>query len=363
MKVLTILGTRPEIIRLSRIIDRLDRASIEHVIAHTGQNYDPALSDIFFRELNIRTPDYHLHLGGHTFGMQVGEMFSKVEDILVKECPDKVLVLGDTNSALCAILAERKGIPVYHMEAGNRCYDRNVPEEINRKVIDAVCSYNIPYTPGSRENLLREGLHPHRVWVSGNPIYEVLQHYESRIDESKALEHLGLASRQYFLVTIHRAENVDSAVRVKNIFEALGRIADRYQYPVMISVHPRTKERLRQFGVTLDHPKLRFHEPFGFFDFVQLQRHALCVLTDSGTVQEESCLFRVPTVTVRQSTERPETITCGSNALSGVTTDAICDCVDLMVQSPRSWNAPEGYEDNNVSTKLVQFLLGGLSYV
>lgn len=363
MKVLTILGTRPEIIRLSQIIHKLDKWAEHHVLVHTGQNYDHTLSDVFFDELKVRKPNYHIHLKNHTFGKQVSQMFAGVEQVLIREQPDKVLVLGDTNSALCALLAERMGISVYHMEAGNRCYDTTVPEEINRKVIDTVSSYNIPYTPGSRENLLREGIHPTRVWMSGNPIYEVLQHYQSSIDQSHILEQFGLKENHYFVVTVHRSENVDSNERLQNIFAGLRMVANEFNYPMFISVHPRTAERLKRFQILVDHPNFILHEPLGLFDFIRLQRTASCVITDSGTVQEESCILGVPAVTIRQSTERPETILCGSNMLSGLTPKQILNCVQLMMNSPRSWSLPDGYCDLNVSMKLIQFLIGGLTYV
>lgn len=363
MKILTILGTRPEMIRLSQIIYKLDQWATHHVLVHTGQNYDRTLSTIFFDQMNIRQPNYHIRLKQHTFGAQVGQMYSEVEEILNKERPDKLLVLGDTNSALCAVLAERMGIAVYHMEAGNRCYDTTVPEEINRKVIDAVSSYNLPYTSGARENLLREGIHPKRIWVSGNPIYEVLQHYQTEISQSDVLQQLGLTRSQYFVVTVHRAENVDSEISLRNIIEGLRLVAEKFDYPVFISVHPRTLVRLRQYHIATNHPRFMLHEPLGLFDFVRLQNDAACVITDSGTVQEESCILQTPTVTIRQSTERPETILCGSNMLSGLTAEQILTCVDLMMQSSRTWNCPDGYCDTNVSSKIVQFLIGGLTYV
>lgn len=363
MKILTILGTRPEIIRLSRVIQKLDDSSADHIVVHTGQNYDRTLSDVFFQEMNVRKPDYHVNLKSHTVGMQLSQMFCELEAILADEKPDKVLVLGDTNSALCALLAERMGIQVYHMEAGNRCYDKLVPEELNRKVIDAVASYNLPYTPGSRENLLREGMHPNRIWVSGNPIFEILQHYQAQIDQSTILDRLQMTPNQYFVVTVHRAENVDSIDRLRSIFNGLQLVAERFNYPIFISVHPRTKERLERFGILVDEPRFMLHEPLGLFDFVRLQRHATCVITDSGTVQEESCILGVPAVTIRQSTERPETMVCGSNMLSGVRAMDILNCVDVMVQSPRNWEIPDGYCDANVSTKIQQFLIGGLTYV
>jgi UDP-N-acetylglucosamine 2-epimerase (non-hydrolysing) len=360
---MTILGTRPEIIRLSLIIKKLDSLAKHHILVHTGQNYDRYLSDIFFDQMKVRRPDYHVHIGSHSFGQQVGYMFSEVEKIMVQEKPDRILLLGDTNSALCAILGERLGIPVYHMEAGNRCYDLSVPEEINRKIIDSISSFNLPYTNGSRENLLREGIRPNRIWVSGNPIYEVIMHYEGDIDQSQILRKKGLENKQYVLVTSHRAENVNDETRLRNIINGLELIAQRLNIPVICSVHPRTKNCLNQFSIEVNDSRVILSEPFGFFDFIKLQKHATCVVTDSGTVQEESCIFGVPAVTIRQSTERPETIICGSNMLSGLDSQRIAECVDLMVQNKPSWMSPEGYEDSMVSTKVVQFVLGGLTYV
>jgi UDP-N-acetylglucosamine 2-epimerase (non-hydrolysing) len=363
MKVMTILGTRPEIIRLSLVIRKLDLFATRHILVHTGQNYDRSLSDLFFEQMGIRQPDYKIQMGSHSFGQQVGNMFSEVEKLMTKEKPDRILVLGDTNSALCAVLGERMGIPVYHMEAGNRCYDSTVPEEINRKVIDAIASYNLPYTPTARENLLREGISPQRIWISGNPIFEVLQYYKQDIDQSDILQKMGLQKEKYILVTAHRAENVDNETRLRNIMEGLQLIAKHLQYPIICSVHPRTKDRLNKFGVAIHHQLIQLCEPFGFFDFIQLQKYALCVVTDSGTVQEESCIFGVPAVTIRQSTERPETMICGSNTVSGLEPNRIAACVNLMIHTRHSWICPEGYEDPNVSTKIVNFLLGGLSYV
>ncbi|SEN11994.1 non-hydrolyzing UDP-N-acetylglucosamine 2-epimerase [Lihuaxuella thermophila] len=363
MKVMTILGTRPEIIRLSLVIKKLDLLAARHVLVHTGQNYDHSLSSIFFKQLRVRTPDYHLQAGSHTFGGQVGQMFADVETIITKEEPDRILVLGDTNSALCAILAERMGIPVYHMEAGNRCYDPSVPEEINRKLIDSVSSFNLPYTEMSRQNLLREGISPQRIWVTGNPIYEVLQAFQLEIDQSDILQKMRVDEKNYILVTSHRAENVDNKERLQCIVEALQLIAEQQQMPVICSVHPRTRQRLKQFGIDVHHPLVIFSEPFGFFDFVKLQKHARCVVTDSGTVQEESCIFGVPAVTIRQSTERPETVICGSNTVSGIDSKRIAACVELMMQTVHSWTCPEGYTDPDVSTKVVNLVLGGQCYV
>ena len=363
MKVMTILGTRPELIRLSLIIPKLDQLAERHILVHTGQNTDPKLCDIFFSELGIRRPDYQFAPDGHSFGKQIGIMFEKMEQLLLRERPDRVLVLGDTNSALCAVLAERMGIPVYHMEAGNRCYDMTVPEEVNRKIIDAVSSYNLPYTPGARDNLLREGIEPHRIWTSGNPIFEVLNHFREQIDASDILKRMGLSPRAYVLVTAHRAENVDNEGRLRSIVKGLKLVAEKTQLTVVCSVHPRTRARMQQFSLDVVHPRLRWCEPFGFFDFVQLQKHACCVVTDSGTVQEESCILGVPAVTIRRSTERPETVLCGSNTVSGLEPERIAACVNLMINGMRQWESPAGYRDPDVSTKVTQFILGGLHHV
>lgn len=318
MKILTILGTRPEIIRLSLIIKKLDLYAGRHILVHTGQNFTATLSDIFFEDLNIRKPDYHLKAEKNTLGGQLGSMFTQLEEIFETEKPDKVLLLGDTNSALSAVLAERMNIPVVHMEAGNRCYDLRVPEEKNRRVIDSVSSYNLPYTKKSRENLLREGVPVNRIFVSGNPIYEVIQHYKDKIDESKILTKLGLETKEYFLATIHRAENVDHEESLKEILSGLEYVAQTYEKKIICSLHPRTASKLKSAVKANLSELIQFHEPFGLFDFIKLQKNAFCVLTDSGTVQEESCLLHVPAVTVRNTTERPETVECGSNVVSGV---------------------------------------------
>lgn len=359
MKIVTILGTRPEIIRLSLIMSKLDELAERHVIVHTGQNFTPTLSDIFFQEMKLRAPDYMLHHTSHTLGNQLSTMFKEVETILLREQPDKVLLLGDTNSALCAILAERMGIPVIHMEAGNRCFDLEVPEEKNRRVIDAISSTNMPYTPQSKQNLLREGIPSHKIVLSGNPIYEVLEHYRERIEASRILQTLGVETGRYFLVTTHRAENVDNPLYLQAILHALNEVAAWSGLRVLCSIHPRTRARIAQNPGMGMHPLVEFYEPFGFFDFVLLEKHALCVITDSGTVQEECCLFHVPTVTVRNSTERPETVDCGSNVVTGLESDRIVSAVKLMSQLPRDWSCPEGYLDRDVSGRVLKFVLGG----
>ena len=355
MKVLTILGTRPEIIRLSLIIAKLDQLT-DHVLVHTGQNYDISLDEVFFTELNVRKPDHYLSARG-SFGEQIGTILSRMEALLQSERPDKFLVLGDTNSSLAAIMAKRLSIPVYHMEAGNRCYDDRVPEEVNRRIIDHSSDVLMPYTERSRQNLIREGIAGNRIFVTGNPIYEVLTHFETEIAASKILEGLGLTREKYFLVTCHRAENVDVEVRLRNVAEALECLAAEFDMPVIVSVHPRTALRLKTFAVMCS-DRVRLCEPFGLFDFVALERHAFCVLTDSGTVQEECAIFGVPNVTIRDVTERPETIECGSNIVSGVTVKSILECAKAARRLRGKWVPPPEYVVDNVSDTVLKVVLG-----
>ncbi|HLO18146.1 MAG TPA: UDP-N-acetylglucosamine 2-epimerase (non-hydrolyzing) [Anaerolineales bacterium] len=358
MKILTVLGTRPEIIRLSRIIEKLD-ATCEHLVVHTGQNYDPNLNDVFFNEMNIRQPNIFLGAKG-SFGEVVGMILAGCEQVMRAEKPDKFLVLGDTNSALAAFIAKRLGIPVYHMEAGNRCYDDRVPEEVNRRVIDHSSDVLMPYTERSRQNLLREGIPGERVFVTGNPILEVITHYESQIHSSNIHKHLLVHPQEYFLVTLHRAENVDLDSRLHQFVQAIEQIGKKYQMPVVVSTHPHTRNRMQEFGVDLKKQHIHFMDPFGFFDFVYLERNAFCVLSDSGTVQEECAIFKVPNVTLRDVTERPETIECGSNILSGVDAESINRCVELVVNRSNQWRVPPEYLADNVSDTVVKILHGYL---
>jgi len=358
MNIVTILGTRPEIIRLSLVIRKLDLYADSHTLVFTGQNFVPSLSEVFFRELNVRQPDYILANKQLSLGGQLSVLFSETERILQAAKPDKVLVLGDTNSALSAIVAERMGIPVVHMEAGNRCYDWTVPEEKNRRVIDAIASINMPYTPQSKQNLLREGISNACIVETGNPIFEVLRHFDEEIAKSAILERLQLERESYFVVTVHRAENVDNPVHLKAIVDGLNRVAAKYGRRMICSLHPRTRSRLEGDPSLTLHPLVECYEPFGFFDFVTLEKNACCALTDSGTVQEECCIFHVPTVTIRNSTERPETVDCGSNVVSGVDADRIAKAVDAMLSMPADWVCPEGYLDTDVSAKVVKFLSG-----
>jgi len=356
MKILTVLGTRPEIIRLSRVIEKLD-ALCEHVLLHTGQNYDPNLNDIFFQQLGVRAPDEFLSAKG-SFGEQIGMILSKIEPILLAEKPDKFLVLGDTNSALAAIIAKRLGIPVYHMEAGNRCYDDRVPEEVNRRIIDHSSDVLMPYTERSRQNLLDEGIPGQRIYVTGNPILEVIQHHEEQIKNSNALQKLDIEPDNYFLITLHRAENVDIEPRLRKFAAALEALQKEYQLPIIVSTHPRTRNRLEAFGVSLGNSQIRFMEPFGFFDFVSLEQQARCVLSDSGTVQEECSIFKVPNVTLRDVTERPETVECGSNILSGAETESILRCVEVVLSQDPTWSPPVEYLAENVSQTVIRILTG-----
>lgn len=357
MKVMTIFGTRPEIIRLSQVVKQLDQFC-EHVLVHTGQNYDPNLSDIFFEELGVRTPDMHMGIQANSFADQVGSILEHTGKLLSEVCPDRLLILGDTNSGLSSIIAARMGIPVYHMEAGNRCYDDRVPEEINRRIIDHCSNVLMPYTQRSKENLLREGVERQRIFVIGNPIYEVLNTFAEQINASAIVDRLDIAAGAYFLVTLHRAENVDSTERLQRLMQALSQVADTYEQPVVVSLHPRTKDKLERSGLMPSSERVCLLPPFGFFDFVKLERQARCVLSDSGTVQEECCIFNVPNVTIRDVTERAETIECGSNILTGSDPDMIVQAVNMALRLPATWQSPAEYVEEHVSRAVTKIVLG-----
>jgi len=355
MKIVTILGTRPEIIRLSCIIPKLDKLC-HHILVHTGQNFDKNLSDVFFEQLQVRKPDYFLGIRGDTFGEQIGKIIIECEKVLRHEKPDKILILGDTNSSLCAIVAKRLGIPVYHMEAGNRCYDDRVPEEINRRIIDHSSDILLPYTERSRANLIKEGIANNRIYVTGNPIFEVIQQHQAKIDKSTILTDLKIQEKQYFLVTMHRQENVDIYERLQGILAALESLTKIYNLPVICSLHPRTKNWMNHYDIQINNPHIHFCAPFNFFDFIYLEQNALCVLSDSGTVQEECCIFKVPNVTVRDVTERPETLECGSNILSGALPDDIVRCVQVVLEQPSEWTIPREYINPSVSSTIIKIL-------
>jgi UDP-N-acetylglucosamine 2-epimerase len=358
VKVLVLLGTRPEIIRLSCVIERLDRLCDVHFV-HTGQNFDPALSDVFFDELGVREPDRHLGVTGDRFAARVGRIFEGMQDVLEEEEPDRVLVLGDTDSAMSAYVAKRLGIPVIHMEAGNRCFDDRVPEEVNRRMIDQASDLLLPYTSGSRRNLLREGFHPAQILVTGNPIKEVLARHQGSIAASSVFGDLGIEPGGYLVLTLHRQETTDVPDRLRSLIEEVGDAARELELPVVFSVHPRTRERLEGSVLDADGP-FRLCEPFGYFDFVALMRDSRCVLTDSGTVQEECCIMGVPTLTVRDATERPETIECGSNVLTGVGRGGVRPGLDWALSSPRSWQPPSEYLATEVSATVSAIVTGEL---
>ena len=363
MKILTILGTRPEIIRLSRVIPLLDEVCA-HTLVNTGQNYDPNLSANFFDELGVRKPDYQLEVQG-SFGIQMAMLIPGIEKIVSYEKPDRVLILGDTNSSLAAIVAARSGVPVYHMEAGNRSFSPTSPEEVNRRLVDHCSTVHLPYTERSRANLLAEGIESRKIFVTGNPIGEVLDHYEDKIDQSDVLARLGLEAKKYFLVTLHRAENVDDFGMLGNFQRAFDGIQREYQMPVIVSTHPRLRLRMGVLNRTsppkfVANKQVRFLDPFGFFDFIQLQKNAFCTLSDSGTVQEESAILNVPSVTLRDYTERPECVECGASILSGSDPQRILDSVKLATRGNHEWEVPAEYLRPNVAETVVKILLGHL---
>lgn len=356
-KVLTLIGTRPEIIKLALVIKKLDALpDVEHVLVHTGQNFAPNMKDVFFEELGLRAPDYYLDVKSDTLGGQIAKVIERSEEVLKKEQPDAFLVLGDTNSALSAIMAARLGIPILHMEAGNRAFDKRVPEEINRRTIDHISTWLFPYRNYPRENLIREGINPSKIFVTGDPYIEVLKHYEHKTQNTEVLSRMNLSAGEYFLATTHREENVENPVTLKNIVEGLGMVAQQYNQPVIWSLHPRTIEKLRQLGVTLP-AGVTAMEAMGFFDFITLEKHTKCLISDSGTVPQEGAVFGVPTVVIRNSMERPEVLDCGAAILSGTDSpEAILRAVNAMLNTPTTWNSP--YEqEGSPSDKMVKFIL------
>lgn len=356
MKILTIFGTRPEIIRLSLIIELLDRHA-QQVLVHTGQNYDPNLSDVFLRELGVRKIDHHLGIRASSFGDQAGQILTKVEALIDSERPNRVLILGDTNSGLAAVVAARRGVPVYHLEAGNRCYDNRVPEEVNRRIIDHCSTVLMPYTSRSAENLVAEGIPRDRIFVIGNPILEVLEKFDRRIDRSHVLREFGLRRRGYFVATMHRAENVDDSDRLLRHLAALDALAASFKRPVVLSVHPRTAEKISRSGWKADPKRIRLEKPLGLFDFIQLEKQALGVITDSGTVQEEACIFGLPNVTIRDVTERPETTECGSNILASDSSETLIAGMRLALEVGVGWTPPAEYTKRNVAATVARILL------
>lgn len=356
MKVMTIVGTRPEIIRLARVIGRLEK-TFAHVLVHTGQNYDHNLNQVFFDDLGLREPDHHLGVDTSSLGAVLGGVLIGTEQVILAEQPDAVLVLGDTNSCIATIMAKRMRVPTYHMEAGNRCFDENVPEETNRRLVDHVADFNLAYTEHARRNLLAEGIHPRRVLVTGSPMREVLDHYRTQIDASDVLNRLGLDAQQYFLVSAHREENVDSPARLRMLLDCLVAVHRRWPLPLLVSTHPRTRKRLEALDADLNGTDIRWMEPFGFHDYNKLQLHAACVLSDSGTISEESSILGFPAVTLRDSIERPEALDSGSIIMTGLDIDDVLRGVAMAMDDGvvRS-SIPVGYEVADTSRRVARFI-------
>jgi len=354
IKVTTILGTRPELIRLACIIKSMDEA-FEHRMVHTGQNSDPQLSDIFFEELEIRSPNVFLGVSTDSLGVFLGELFNVIEGEFVVNPPDAVVILGDTNSALAGIIAKRRGIPVYHLEAGNRSFDPNVPEEINRHIVDHFSDFNLAYTSHAKANLIREGMHPRNVSVIGSPLFEVLNRFNQNIKNSTILTDLNLTPRDYFLVSSHRQENIDNLERLRELVSALNLMATEYKLPIIVSTHPRTRNKLDELQANLN-PLIKLHKPFGFFDYNKLQLEARVVLSDSGSVSEESAILDFPAITIRDSMERPEALEAGSILMSGITPQGILECLRILENSPKSQVPPSEYFIPDTSTRVVNFI-------
>jgi UDP-N-acetylglucosamine 2-epimerase (non-hydrolysing) len=366
LTVVTVVGTRPEIIRLSRVIPLLDK-HFNHIFVNTGQNKDPMLSKVFFDELEIRTPDIYLDVDTSTLGSVLGDTLSKIEKVFLDHKPDAVLILGDTNSAISAVLAKRMHIPVYHMEAGNRSFDENVPEETNRRLVDHVSDFNLPYTEHARRNLLAEGLPPRRIMVSGSPMREVLDHYMQKIQASNVLKTLDLEPQNYFLVSAHRQENVDSQERLKDLLETLKKIHETWGLPIMVSTHPRTRKQLESIPGYRETKGVVFHEPFGFIDYNKLQLNAKCVLSDSGTISEESIILGFPAVTIRDSMERPEALEFGGIVMTGLKAANVIAGIRSVTEDGSSTKEtsanllPAGYEVTDCATRVVRFMLSTIS--
>jgi len=357
LKVLTIVGTRPEIIRLSATIKRLDKYT-DHVLVHTGQNYDYELNEVFFEDLGLRKPDHFLNADTSSLGAVLGSILTKIEAVLIAEAPDAVVVLGDTNSCISALMARRMKIPVYHMEAGNRSFDENVPEETNRRMVDHISDYNLVYTEHARRNLLAEGIHPSRILLMGSPMREVLEGNAAEIAASDIIAKQGLESGGYFLVSLHREENVDNPERLASVLRSLGRLSDEYKLPVLVSTHPRTRKRLEdQIDELKD--RLVFHAPFGFNDYIRLQQSAKLVLSDSGTISEEASLLGFPAVSLRDAIERPEAIDTGVMITAGVEMKSVMDAVAMTLrqyQADGPAAIPAEYQIADASRRAVTFI-------
>ncbi len=366
-KVVTVVGTRPEIIRLSRVLSTLDRyESIDHILVHTGQNYDYELNEVFFEQLEIRKPDHFLNAAGHNATTTIGNIISAIDPILEKEQPDAFLVLGDTNSCLCAIPAKKRKIPIFHMEAGNRCFDQRVPEETNRKIVDHISDINLTYSDIAREYLLREGLPAERVIKTGSPMFEILNHYKPKIDQSEILQKLDLKPREFFVVSAHREENIESEHNYRNLVEILNTIAEEYQFPIIVSTHPRTRNRIRKEETTF-HPLVNLMKPMGFPDYVHLQMNAKAVLSDSGTISEESSILNFPALNIREAHERPEAMEEASVMMVGNNIDRVLQGLKILdsqkAGEERTLRPVYDYSMPNVSEKVVRIILSYTDYV
>ncbi|PZG01426.1 non-hydrolyzing UDP-N-acetylglucosamine 2-epimerase [Micromonospora deserti] len=358
-RIMTVVGTRPEIIRLSRVIARLDD-TVDHVLVHTGQNWDSTLSDVFFTELRLREPDRFLRVDTSSLGRVLGGVLVGMEAAIAEHRPDALLVLGDTNSCIAALMARRMRVPVYHMEAGNRCFDLNVPEETNRRLVDHVADFNLVYTEHARRNLLAEGLHPRRILHTGSPMREVLEHYRPEIAASPVLRQLELTPGRYFVVSAHREENVDHPARLRRLLDCLAAVRDRWGYPVLVSTHPRTRKRLEALApdaTALD--GIAFHEPFGLIDYVHLETRAYCTLSDSGTISEEAAILGFPAVTLRESIERPEALDAGGIIMTGLDPQGVVEAVEVTVDQVAAQGVPcpADYRVPDTSRRVVDFIL------
>jgi UDP-N-acetylglucosamine 2-epimerase len=365
LKVMTIVGTRPEIIRLSRVINILDE-HLNHILVHTGQNYDYELNEIFFKDLGLRKPDYFMNADTSSLGATVGDIHRKSEEVLKKEKPDAILVLGDTNSCLSAYMAKRMHIPIFHMEAGNRCFDENVPEETNRRIIDHIADFNLVYTENARRHLISEGLPHRRIYLTGSPMKEVIDFYMPKINKSKILQELKLEKKNYFVLSIHREENIDNPENLEKIIYLLERLYKEFKQPVIVSTHPRTRKKLEERKNKPVNDNIRFLKPFGFSDYVHLQMNATCTISDSGTISEESAILSFPAISLRQSMERPESQDAGTIILTGFESDTVLDSIRLVISEhkQRSYDQiPPDYLIKNTSWRVLKLIMGntGLS--
>ena len=358
LRIMTIFGTRPEIIRLSRILPKMDKY-FDHITVYTQQSYDYELSKIFFEELELRNPDYLLEVKADTIGEQIANIIREGEKVILKERPDGLLILGDTNTTLVAIVAKRLHIPIFHMEAGNRCFDWEVPEETNRALIDIISDFNFPYTERGRGYLLHQGIHPSKIFVTGSPLTEVYHHYKARIDKSEILKELNLKKEEFFVISFHREENVDQEKNLKTLVESFNAIAEKYQYPLIVSLHPRTKARIKDSFKL--HPLIRLNKPFGILEYITLEKNAFCDLSDSGTIQEESSLIGFKALQLRTNLERPEAFEKGAMILAGIDTNIILNAIEIIhdeYESKENIIVPNDYIDLNVSSKVAKLILG-----